>query len=730
MRSLDAWFRQIEKAKERYSADKSAEAMSEEGYRSAASDKVDDDAAKRARLKRLNAPVELIETIGTRATIGSLATEGMSPRASFDVNVLERILGTNDLMPISYLWLGLQRSRSVGRIEIRNRDRQRLGFGTGFLVSPHLVMTNNHVLESPEDARYSVLELDYEVDLNKAFLPKIEFALDPDKFFLTDERLDFTLVAVAPNGEKQREPREWGWHRLLEQEGLITADEYVSIIQHPQGEPKQIAMRENKVVELRDDFTWYHTDTAPGSSGSPVFNDQWELVALHHSGVPATNDQDEILTTDNQVWEPWMGEHRVKWEANEGAAINRISEVIKNAQGLNGEQKRLRDELFDGASVAPLIPAAIYGASQIHQSITPPVDPGGQFGRSEPERDEIPTTSPLSGNSATIELPLRITFSIGDSSTAVKASTPVSTANLGGSGVPAPSATSADDSQLQQALAEARAAREQEYFDEESNTHDVEQYYKDIKIDELSASELFNKLNALLKATHTRQPAYAPSRQVYPWVDLHPDRQLRSIYSGKTFSAEELIREDFRISQERDIQLREKMQRESILGAEQVREAIDMLETQNPFNCEHVVPQSWFGKLEPMRGDLHHLFTCESGCNSFRSNIAYFDFSDFEEAVRTDCGKREGNRFEPSRGKGAVARATLYFLLRYPGKIDSPAEFPQERLSTLLQWHHDHPVGQYERHRNQAIFHAQGNRNPLIDFPAWAGKLEFEHGLL
>ena len=30
----------------------------------------------------------------------------------------------------------------------------------------------------------------------------------------------------------------------------------------------------------------YSTDTEAGSSGSPVFNDQWEVVALHHSVKP------------------------------------------------------------------------------------------------------------------------------------------------------------------------------------------------------------------------------------------------------------------------------------------------------------------------------------------------------------------------------------------------------------------------------------------------------------
>jgi endonuclease I len=149
-----------------------------------------------------------------------------------------------------------------------------------------------------------------------------------------------------------------------------------------------------------------------------------------------------------------------------------------------------------------------------------------------------------------------------------------------------------------------------------------------------------------------------------------------------------------------------------------------------PYNCEHVVPQSWFDKKEPMRGDLHHLFACETNCNSFRGNTPYFDFTDFGEAVRTDCGKKVGNKFEPGGGKGAVARATLYFLLRYPGQVNATAgEYTPDRLPVLLGWHAAEPPSEYERHRNQAIFEKQGNRNPLIDHPDWAARIDFRAGL-
>jgi endonuclease I len=133
---------------------------------------------------------------------------------------------------------------------------------------------------------------------------------------------------------------------------------------------------------------------------------------------------------------------------------------------------------------------------------------------------------------------------------------------------------------------------------------------------------------------------------------------------------------------------------------------------------------------EPMRGDLHHLFACEVACNSFRSNTPFYDFPDFEEAIRTNCGKSEGNKFEPSNGKGEVARATLYFLLRYPGQIDDRSnEYEAQRLETLLKWHQDFPVTEHEKHRNMAIYKKQGNRNPLIDFPEWADEIDFRLGL-
>ncbi len=85
------------------------------------------------------------------------------------------------------------------------------------------------------------------------------------------------------------------------------------------------------------------------------------------------------------------------------------------------------------------------------------------------------------------------------------------------------------------------------------------------------------------------------------------------------------------------------------------------IEAALPYNCEHVVPQSWFGEDEPMRGDIHHLFACEFGCNSFRGNFPYFDFPDTQEVVRDACGRLRGRSAlspAPARGRSRGRRCT------------------------------------------------------------------------
>ncbi|MEH8018923.1 endonuclease [Rheinheimera muenzenbergensis] len=627
-----------------------------------------------------------------------------------DPAAFERVLGTNDLLSIRFFHLGIRAAKAVARIQIKSPQGISIGYGTGFMVSPRLMLTNNHVLSSASVAQRSKAEFSFEIGEDGQMLQPHVIELIPDEFFATDQHLDYTLVAVRENTTL----RGYGWIQLIEDQGKLIVGEWVNIIQHPNGEPKQIALRENQVIDELDDFVHYHTDTAPGSSGSPVFNDQWEVVALHHSGVPKRDSAGNILTHDNRMWTPEMGEHRIAWIANEGV---RISSIVNHIKGLSlGYNKNLlRDELFS---------LPLHTTAGKHSSIME--SPKYSLDKADCiEERRVSSITDIS-KSASWEIPLIVSINIGEVNPLGNYATPRSML------MPAQVKqliSPTVDRDLEDALSKFDESSSRVYYQENTDKEDQQRYYSKVDVT-ADSDQLFLELSRLLKSTHRNKVNYKPAIHVYPWVDLHPDRKLRSIYSGKSFDAKEFILADQQINKIRTAKLQEFLNNELSVSEDILVRELDFLESSLPYNCEHVVPQSWFAKREPMKGDLHHLFACESACNSFRSNIPYYDFLDYEEALRDSCGRRDGpDKFEPTSGKGAVARATLYFLLRYPGVIgDEKRELQVERLQVLLNWHSAESPDDYEKHRNQAIFEIQGNRNPLIDHPEWANKISFQLG--
>ncbi len=258
-----------------------------------------------------------------------------------------------------------------------------------------------------------------------------------------------------------------------------------------------------------------------------------------------------------------------------------------------------------------------------------------------------------------------------------------------------------DDISLRQTKEDAlqilERSRSRSYYDEGADKKAKIEYYGKLPRG-LSAKQLFEHFHKLVRDTHTKKLAYKPAIYVYPWVDLQEDLTLVNLYSGEATQPEVLIEADFEVDNSE-------------------------LESRGMYNCEHVVPQSWFDKKNPQKGDLHHLFACTPDCNSFRGNIPYVEFPDWEEKVMDNCGNREALGFEPKRAKGIVARATLYFMLRYPEVSGVP--YKAATLNNLLAWHLEEPPSLYEFHRNAAIEELQGNRNPFIDFPKLASKIDF-----
>jgi hypothetical protein len=68
--------------------------------------------------------------------------------------------------------------------------------------------------------------------------------------------------------------------------------EPVNIIQHPKGRRKEIIVSNNWTIKLFNDYLWYEADADFSSSGSPVFNQQWQLVALHHGAIPPSEQEE------------------------------------------------------------------------------------------------------------------------------------------------------------------------------------------------------------------------------------------------------------------------------------------------------------------------------------------------------------------------------------------------------------------------------------------------------
>jgi len=192
-----------------------------------------------------------------------------------DESLLERVFGENTLRPIAFLAQGLQVARSVAFIGVR--DGTKTWSGTGFLISRDFLMTNHHVLPSAELLPHTIVRFNYEEDFTGAAQPVSEFRPKSNALFHANKALDVAVVQLdgAP-GEA------WGW--IASEPGRVTSGERVNIIQHPSGLPKQVAMQNNFVQHIDEEIVQYITATQRGSSGSPVFDDAWRLVALHHAG--------------------------------------------------------------------------------------------------------------------------------------------------------------------------------------------------------------------------------------------------------------------------------------------------------------------------------------------------------------------------------------------------------------------------------------------------------------
>lgn len=207
---------------------------------------------------------------------------GLTPTA-----LLERTIGRDDSLPFMFLELGACRGRAVCKIEASGVDyagRPGVWSGTGFLVGPDLLLTNHHVLNSPEVAREAMAIFGYARDHDGAWRPRATYRLEPERLFVTSAAeggLDYTFVQIGGAPQDR-----FGWVPMMRSAFSVAREERANIIHHPLGAPKRVSLQDNKVVNFDEVVLHYASDTEGGSSGSPVMDNSWRLVALHHAARP------------------------------------------------------------------------------------------------------------------------------------------------------------------------------------------------------------------------------------------------------------------------------------------------------------------------------------------------------------------------------------------------------------------------------------------------------------
>lgn len=209
-------------------------------------------------------------------------------------------------------------------------------YGTGFLVGPATVLTNYHVVEAAilgaqgkttakglaSQPSSVILRFGYKrtndgIDI----APGIEYKLDPDpNRWLIDaskpsgldtqsqpvdqqpakDELDYALLRLAdpagnhlvnskalPGPNDQMAPTR-GWINMPAEMPDVASDGSILILQHPSGAPLKLAIGTDAYEGINGNGTRlrYTVSTLGGSSGSPVFNIDWDLIALHHLGDP------------------------------------------------------------------------------------------------------------------------------------------------------------------------------------------------------------------------------------------------------------------------------------------------------------------------------------------------------------------------------------------------------------------------------------------------------------
>ena len=224
---------------------------------------------------------------------------------------LEKIIGgRNNILKINWLEKALIAAKSVCRVV------NGTNLGTGFITKEGYLFTNNHVIKNASEAATTRVEFNYKESLSGEIEERTSYMLDVSTFIGSPpDQLDFTYIKVIDNPSNPLS--NWGYVEIDPTAIPVNGDS-TTILHYPKGGDLRLSTHDSHVVGIWNQFLFYETDTEPGSSGSPIFNLDWKVIALHHAGRTLAEGGIQINAAGDRA------------EANRGILFSHILNYIKN----------------------------------------------------------------------------------------------------------------------------------------------------------------------------------------------------------------------------------------------------------------------------------------------------------------------------------------------------------------------------------------------------------------
>ena len=212
---------------------------------------------------------------------------------------------SDEMVPFDFLEQGHTAGRAVAKLvvprfhagqpAVNGLGKPRRYNGTGWLVAKDLLITNFHVVmaregeeadPSAEDLALQVAGTEVQLDFDReGAVPRVTSVLEAVALGARGPNdVDYAVLRLQPLAAAWPRPL-----RLRKQPPSVPKEGYcVNIIQHPSGTWKRVAARNNFLKSAGASAYEYFGDTLGGSSGSPLFNDAWEVIGIHRAGGPSS----------------------------------------------------------------------------------------------------------------------------------------------------------------------------------------------------------------------------------------------------------------------------------------------------------------------------------------------------------------------------------------------------------------------------------------------------------